>query len=52
MKQIAIQGEDFGLFYHDIVAHHYFEGEEIEILGCKHSKMCLLPCAKTAVYWV
>ena len=36
MKQIAIQGISGS--YHGIVAHHYFEGEEIEILGCKTFK--------------
>ncbi len=36
MKQIAIQGISGS--YHDIVANHYFEGEEIEILGCKTFK--------------
>ena len=33
MKQIAIQGE-IGSF-HDIAAHQYFEGEEIELICCK-----------------
>lgn len=32
MKRIAIQGT-LGS-YHDIAAHHYFEGEEIELLCC------------------
>lgn len=32
MKRIAIQGE-LGSF-HDITAHQYFEGEQIEIICC------------------
>jgi prephenate dehydratase len=33
MKKVAIQGI-LGS-YHDVAAHHYFEGEEIEIIGCR-----------------
>lgn len=32
MKRIAIQGE-LGSF-HDIAAHQYFEGEQIELICC------------------
>ena len=32
MKRIAIQGE-LGSF-HDITAHHYFEGEQMQIICC------------------
>ena len=32
MKRIAIQGE-LGSF-HDITAHEYFEGEQIELICC------------------
>jgi prephenate dehydratase len=32
MKKVAIQGIRGS--YHDVAAHHYFEGEEIEIVGC------------------
>jgi prephenate dehydratase len=31
-KKVAIQGIIGS--YHDIAAHHYYEGEEIEIIGC------------------
>ncbi|OCW94014.1 prephenate dehydratase [Macellibacteroides sp. HH-ZS] len=33
MRKVAIQGIDGS--YHDIAARNYFEGEEIEIIGCK-----------------
>ncbi|MDR0394245.1 MAG: prephenate dehydratase [Tannerella sp.] len=33
MKKVAIQGI-LGS-YHDVAARHYFEGEEIEIIGCR-----------------
>ena len=33
MRKVAIQGIDGS--YHDIAARKYFEGEEIEIIGCK-----------------
>jgi prephenate dehydratase len=33
MKQIAIQGISGS--YHDIVARNFFEGEEVEVQGCK-----------------
>lgn len=36
MKQIAIQG--IAGSYHDIVARLFFEGEEVEVLGCKTFK--------------
>ncbi|MDD3431070.1 MAG: prephenate dehydratase [Bacteroidales bacterium] len=36
MKQIAIQGISGS--YHDIVARHFFEGEDVEVLGCKTFK--------------
>jgi prephenate dehydratase len=32
MRKVAIQGI-LGS-YHDVAAHHYFEGEDIEIIGC------------------
>ncbi len=33
MRRIAIQGE-IGC-YHDVATHHYFEGEDIELICCK-----------------
>ncbi|MDR2680322.1 MAG: prephenate dehydratase [Tannerella sp.] len=36
MKKVAIQGI-LGS-YHDVAAHNYFEGEEIEIIGCSTFK--------------
>ena len=53
MKRIAIQGT-LGS-YHDIAAHKYFEGEEIELICCatfedvfaavkKDSKIVVLIC--------
>ena len=33
MRKVAIQGIDGS--YHDIAARNYFEGEDIEIIGCK-----------------
>ncbi len=32
MRKVAIQGISGS--YHDVAAHHYFEGEDIEIIGC------------------
>jgi prephenate dehydratase len=36
MKKVAIQGITGS--YHDIAAHHYFEGEDIEPVACGHFK--------------
>ena len=36
IKRIAIQGISGS--YHDIAARHYFEGKEIEIIGCRSFK--------------
>jgi len=36
MKKVAIQGVSGS--YHDVAAHHYFENEEIEIIGCNTFK--------------
>jgi len=36
MRKVAIQGISGS--YHDVAAHYYFEGEEIEIIGCKSFK--------------
>ena len=45
MKKIAIQGT-LGS-YHDIAAHKYFEGEEIELICCANFED-LLRYGKTA----
>ncbi|MDR0700507.1 MAG: prephenate dehydratase [Tannerella sp.] len=36
MKKVAIQGVIGS--YHDVAAHYYFEGEDIEIIGCNTFK--------------
>ena len=46
MKKIAIQGT-LGS-YHDIAAHKYFEGEEIELICCANFEDGLLRYGKTA----
>ncbi|MDD4592322.1 MAG: prephenate dehydratase domain-containing protein, partial [Parabacteroides sp.] len=35
-RKVAIQG--IAGSYHDIAAHNYFEGDEIEIIGCNTFK--------------
>ncbi len=45
MKKVAIQGT-LGS-YHDIAAHKYFEGEEIELICCANLKTCSVPSKKT-----
>ena len=44
-KKVAIQG--IAGSYHDIAARNYFEGEEIEIIGCNVSEMLSRPSRKT-----
>ena len=36
MKKVAIQGISGS--YHDVAARNYFEGENIEIIGCRSFK--------------
>jgi prephenate dehydratase len=36
MKKVAIQG--IAGSYHDIAAHNYFEGEDIDLIACAHFK--------------
>ncbi len=46
MKKVAIQGT-LGS-YHDIAAHKYFEGEEIELICCANFRRCVsVPSKKT-----
>ncbi|MEG1839602.1 MAG: prephenate dehydratase domain-containing protein, partial [Bacteroidaceae bacterium] len=42
-KQVAIQG--IAGSYHDIAAHNFYEGEEIEIIGCNTFKE-VISCIK------
>lgn len=45
MKKVAIQGT-LGS-YHDIAAHKYFEGEEIQLICCASSRTYLLLSNRT-----
>lgn len=49
MKQIAIQGISGS--YHDIVAHNFFEAEEIEVIACKSFKEVFTSMRKDSSIW-
>ncbi len=44
MIKVAIQG--IAGSYHDIAAHHYFEGKDIEIIPCDHFKQVIATVKK------
>ena len=48
-KKVAIQG--IAGSYHDIAARNYFEGEEIEIIGCNTFRDVFRPSRKILPFW-
>ena len=48
-KKVAIQG--IAGSYHDIAARNYFEGEEIEIIGCNTFRDVISTSRKILPFW-
>mgnify|MGYP000644686975 CR=1 FL=1 len=48
-KKVAIQG--IAGSYHDIAARNYFEGEEIEIIGCNTFRDVISTIKKILPFW-
>lgn len=48
-RKVAIQG--IAGSYHDIAAHNYFEGDEIELIGCNTFKEVIAAIKKIRPFW-
>ena len=51
MKKKVRQSREIAGSYHDIAARNYFEGEEIEIIGCNTFRDVISTIKKILPFW-